>query len=184
MPQRTALAIVVVAVVSWTACAGDESPPGPEPAAEPVSAGEPSPSSQLLSSLHMADPRAEEQLLRGFHQIEGGAGGAWRWTERVFAVALKPPAAGRLVRLELTGRIAGLSIEKLGPITLSATIGGTAVGSETFSNEGDIAFSKPVAAELIEGGSVEVLFELDKALPPGDADARELGLVISSIALQ
>src|SRR6266404_4698838 len=45
-------------------------------------------SATLASVIHMGDPKAEPQLLKGFYNIESNT---WRWTMGKFAVALRPP---------------------------------------------------------------------------------------------
>src|SRR5881409_1347371 len=45
-------------------------------------------SATLASVIHMGDPKAAPQLLKGFYNIEENA---WRWTMGRFAVALRPP---------------------------------------------------------------------------------------------
>jgi hypothetical protein len=42
---------------------------------------------------------------------------------------------------------------------------------------------REVPANLLSDDAVRVDFRLDKALPPGDADKRELGVVASSAGL-
>ena len=43
---------------------------------------------KMRSVLAMGDPKVEPQLVKGFHGVEAGA---WRWTEKQFTVALRPP---------------------------------------------------------------------------------------------
>jgi hypothetical protein len=138
----------------------------------------------LLSSAHMGDPRAVPQLLEGFYGLEQGV---WRWTARKFSVALQAPAggAGQESQLEFKFTLPEAVISRLSSVTLTARINGTDVGSESYQAQGEYVFTKPVPAGVLAGGeAVKVEFELDKALPPGDADKRELGLVAVSVALK
>jgi hypothetical protein len=138
----------------------------------------------LLSSAHMGDPRAAPQLLEGFYGLEQGV---WRWTARKFVVALQAPSggAGLETQLEFRFTLPEAVISRLQAITLTARIGGTDIGSESYTEPGEYIFTKPVPANLLHGGeAVKVEFELDKALPPGEADKRELGLVAVSVALK
>jgi len=141
------------------------------------------PPSEMLSSLHVADPRAEPQLLSGFHVVEQGA---WRWTEKRFSVALKtlPPVEGEPIQLELKFALPDVIIEKFGEVALTARAGSASLGSETYNAAGDHVFQKPVPPEALEGEVVQIDFELDKAIPPSERDERELGLVAQSIALK
>ncbi len=178
LPFLPALAIIVL---SLTACPSNEpelgSPGGP------LGEAPPSQPAELLSSVHMADPRATAQLLAGFYGLEQGA---WRWTARKFSVALKPPpvAPGEQVHLELKLTLPEGLIDRQKSITLSAAANGVALGSETYTKPGDYVFSKPVPAEALTGEAVKVECELDKALAPSESDQRELGLVAASVALK
>jgi hypothetical protein len=137
---------------------------------------------RLASSFQMGDRTMARQLASGFYDIESDA---WRWTMQKFAVNLHPPARsaqqGAVLELHLT--VPESSIEKLGSITLSATIGGTALAPETYSKGGAYSYRRDVPANLLAGDAVRVDFQLDKAIPPGDADKRELGVVASSVGL-
>ena len=139
---------------------------------------------ELLSSVNVADPRAEEQLLEGFHDLEQLA---WRWTEKRFSVALQPPepVPGHRTALEATISIPPMIIESLGPVTLSASIDGTPVGSQTFSEAGQsLEFKQPVPDGVLSSLPVQAGFELDKAIEPSEQDTRQLGLIVSAVQLQ
>ena len=86
--------------------------------------------------------------------------------------------------IELTFSIAEASISRLGPLTLTATLNGSALGSETYDQAGDCIFTKPVPAEVLASETIEAAFELDKALPPTGSDLRELGVIAVSVALK
>jgi hypothetical protein len=138
----------------------------------------------LLSSVHMGDPRATPQLLDGFYGVEQGV---WRWTARTFTVAMQAPAggAGQETQLEFKFTLPEAVISRLKSITLTARVNGAEVGSESYQEQGEYVFEKPVPPNLLAGGeAVKVEFEMDKALPPGEADKRELGLVAVSVALK
>jgi len=137
---------------------------------------------QLASSVHMGDGTMARQLAGGFYDIEAGA---WRWTMQKFAVNLRPPAhsaqQGAVLELHLT--VPPPSIQKLGSITLSAAIGGTALAPETYSKAGEYTYRRDVPANLLAGDAVRIDFQLDKAMPPGDVDKRVLGIVTSIVGL-
>jgi len=138
----------------------------------------------LLSAVHMGDPRAVPQLLEGFHGLEQGV---WRWTARKFVVALQAPAggAGQETQLEFKLTLPDAVIARLTGVTLTARINGTDLGSESYQQPGEYVFTKAVPASVLQSGeAVKVEFELDKALPPGEADKRELGVVAVSVALK
>src|ERR1017187_1304689 len=73
---------------------------------------------RLASTVHMGDATAAAQLVSGFHDIEGGS---WRWTQKQFAVTLRPPAQaarqGAVLELHLT--VPEPSIGKLKSLTLT-----------------------------------------------------------------
>jgi hypothetical protein len=137
---------------------------------------------RLASSVQMGDRTMAKQLASGFYDIESDA---WRWTMQKFAVNLHPPARaaqqGAVLELHLT--VPPPSIQKLGSLTLSATVGGTALDPETYSKAGEYLYKRDVPANLLTGDAVRIDFQLDKAMPPGDVDKRELGVVASSVAL-
>jgi hypothetical protein len=131
----------------------------------------------------MGDPRAASQLAAGFHDIEEHA---WRWTMRQFGVYLRPPLGsskkGAVLVLNLTLPPALLQAQP--SITLSASVNGNKLPPETWSKPGTFVYQRDVPAELLAGDAVRVDFELDKAMPPSEKDARELGLVVSKVGLE
>jgi hypothetical protein len=171
--RRSNLLALLMLTVLWAGCASNE--PDLGGAAETTEEPE-APPAELLSSVHMSDAGASAQLLRGFHALEQGT---WRWTEQRFAVALKAPPLLQDQPLHLTLKftLPEALMEKQKTLTLSATVNGTPVGSETYDKAGDHVFSKPVPNEALAQEPAEVVFELDKALAGGELDARELGLV-------
>jgi len=136
----------------------------------------------LASTVQMADPAAAGQLSSGFYDVEANA---WRWTQRQFAVVLRPPvrAAQQGAVLELHLTIPRSSMDKLKSLSLSASIGGTALAPETYTKAGDYVYRREAPANLLAGEKVRIDFQLDKALPPGAVDKRELGIVVASVGL-
>jgi hypothetical protein len=137
---------------------------------------------RLASLVHMGDRTMAFQLVSGFHDVEANA---WRWTMQKFSVNLRPPARssqqGAVLELHLT--VPPPTIEKLGSITLSASLGGAALAPETYSKAGEYTYRRDVPAIALGGDSARIDFQLDRAIPPGEADKRELGIVASSVAL-
>lgn len=128
----------------------------------------------------MADPAIASQLLSGFYAIENNS---WRWVARNFSVALKPPpsisAGGHLV-VELY--LAENEIQKLGPVTLTAAINGTSIGSETFQKAGHYNFTRNLSAQVLDTNILPVQFCFDKSMATV-SDRRDLAAVIAGIAL-
>ncbi len=137
----------------------------------------------LLSTLDVADPRAADQLVEGFHQLESGA---WRWTARKFSALVKmpgsPSAEAPAVVFRLT--VPEIVTQRLGPVTLTAQANGSSLGSATYDQPGDYVFLKDLPEEALDQELVRLDFELDKALPPGDPDYRELAVIAHSIGLK
>ena len=134
----------------------------------------------LASMINVADPADSPQLVRGFSSVEADA---WRWSTSRFSVVLRPPlgSAQNGAKLELTFTLHPGVVGKLGPITVSATVNGTAVGSETYSEAGDFVYSHEVPASALGSDVVTVEFSTDKALAPTDKDKRELALIVKTI---
>jgi len=137
----------------------------------------------LASSVHTRDPKSAGQLVSGFHQIEANA---WRWTAKSFAVALYPPAGSgqKGATLQLKFTIPPVVTEKLGKVTLSASVAGSQLAPESYSRPGQYTYERDIPPGVLSGNSVRVDFQLDKALPPGETDLRELGVVVVSAGLE
>jgi hypothetical protein len=138
---------------------------------------------ELAATVHMNDPKAAEQLISGFHQIENKA---WRWTAREFVLVLRPPAGsaqlGAALQAHLT--VPAVVIDKLTKVSLTSSIGGTALTTETYTKPGDYLYQTDVPPSLLRGGAVKVEFTLDQAIPASATDQRELGVIVSSVGLK
>ncbi len=138
---------------------------------------------ELAGMIHVADPRASLQLVKGFHEVEQNA---WRWTMARFAVTLRAPAGAsqKGATLVLKGAVPDPVIAKLGPVTLTANVEGVPLAAETFSKPGEYTYRRDVPPAAFPAEAVMVNFALDKALAPGEADHRELGLVVTSVGFE
>jgi len=136
----------------------------------------------MASIIHAADPKSEPQLVSGFYGVEQNA---WRWTARQFSVVLQPPpfSAKQGARLEFDLTVPQVSIDKLKTLSLSASVAGSTLPPETYTQAGSFTFKRDLPAGLLSGEPVRVDFELDKAMPPAGGDLRELGVVALRIAL-
>ncbi len=131
---------------------------------------------RISSSVNTADPAQAGQLLSGFYDIEGGRS---RWTARDFSVLLKAaPGAGLVLKLY----VPDVQIKNLGPITMSAKISGHVLPSEMFSKSGEYIYSAP-AADAMGSGLLVVNFHLDKSSVGFNGDARDLGVIVTEVAL-
>ncbi len=137
----------------------------------------------LAPVIHVADPRTSFQLLKGFHALEQNS---WRWTAGKFSVVLKPPARaaqnGATLRVKLT--LPEPISQRLGTVTLSATVNHQALPPESYAKAGDYIYTRDVPGSALAGESATVDFALDKALPPGDVDQRELGIILTTVGLE
>jgi hypothetical protein len=133
------------------------------------------------STVRTGDPKAGAQLLSGFYSIEGNA---WRWTAGRFSVLLRtPPGAGqRGGTLAFAFTIPDQTVQKLGNITLTASINGMSLKSAEYHAPGAYIFNADVPASLFAADSVKVDFALDKTMRP-DNDSRDLGVVATSVSV-
>jgi len=137
------------------------------------------------SVIHMGDPAAAGQLVSGFYGIEGQGENAWRWTGPDFELALAPPAGSeRGARLLVRLYFPETQIRKLGPITLTATIDGEPLKSETFSAGGSQDFVRHVPACFLNTSVLPISFSFDPYAPKTSADGRDLGAVVTAAELE
>jgi hypothetical protein len=136
----------------------------------------------LASMVNVADPADSAQLVRGFSNVEADA---WRWSTSKFAVVLRPPAgaAQNGAKLEMVFTLNETVVKKLGPMTINASVNGTALPPQTFNAAGDYTYSQPVPASALGSDVVTVDFTTDKALAPTEQDKRELALIVKTIGL-
>ena len=137
----------------------------------------------LASVIHAGDPNAAKQFLKGFHEIEQNS---WRWTTRSFSVLLRPPRSGaeKGAKLELHISVPDPVLNKLKSVTLSAAIEGLTLKPETYQKSGDYVYSRDVPGKVLGAEVVKIDFTLDKFLPAGSVDQRELGLVVTSAGFE
>jgi len=138
---------------------------------------------RLASVVHVNDPKVEPQLVSGFYSIEGNA---WRWTGKQFAVVLRVPtgAAQRGATLNVALTVPEVITGKLKSVTLSATADGHPLPPETYNHDGQFDYKRDIGPGVLANSSVRLEFHLDKALPPGNGDMRELGLIVRSVGVE
>ncbi len=122
------------------------------------------------------DSRVTSQLVRGFYELESGT---WRWTMPKFAIRFLVPAGakekGAVLKADLV--LPEVIFKSTGPIRLTATAGGKSLGEQPLAQVGDHSISYSIPAEALTTETITVEFTLDKTLPPGAVDPRELGLI-------
>jgi tRNA (mo5U34)-methyltransferase len=119
--------------------------------------------------LRSAQMQVEPQC--GVHPEEG----AWRWTQGRFTLRVWQVPQGDSDFM-LPVYIPEDSLARLGPVTVTARIGGTLVRSIQYTAAGASVFSLPVKSLASLPADVE--FEVDKVMPPDDVDGRERGIVL------
>ena len=172
--RRLTVAAALVSTVVLAACHRDQII-RPEPTEEGSAA--------LLSTVNMGDPNAAVQLVKGFHNIEEHS---WRWTMGRFSIIFHPPegASTKRTQLVLHGNIPDSILKRLGPVTLTALIQTDPLGSVTVANPGPVTLTALVPAENLKGETVTFDFVLDKFIPAGTIDPRELGMILTSVSLE
>jgi hypothetical protein len=137
---------------------------------------------QLVSVINMNDPRAAIQLTRGFHSLENNN---WRWTMKSFEATLRPPAAaaknGATLQLKFT--IPQVMFSRVGAMTIDARIKGVDLGPQTYPAAGDYLYTRDVPATALSGDAVAIDFQVDKGLPPGEQETRELAIIVTTLGL-
>ena len=124
--------------------------------------------------------RPQAQLLNGWHMPEPDG---WRWTERRFAAAFHDCAQDGRKHLRLNFALPEVVLDTVGAVTLAAQVAGQPLRAETYDAPGEHLYQATLSAELLAGEPLVVEFELDKAIPPGNGDRRELGLIVTSVEL-
>ena len=56
--------------------------------------------------------------------------------------------------------------------------------AETYSRPGGYLYARDVPPAALTAEAVRIDFQLDKAIPPGGGDLRELGIIALSVALE
>jgi hypothetical protein len=128
----------------------------------------------------MADPEAEPQLISGFHAIEQNS---WRWTAGRFAVLLPPPESAAGARLLLRLSVPEAVLRETDSVTLTAILNGLKLGSQTWSKPGEYTFVASLPAGALGPRPFTIDFALDRFLPAGKVEARELGIIVSSVEI-
>jgi hypothetical protein len=121
--------------------------------------------------------------LTGFHQIEQEG---WRWSAKEFTARLGMPArrtAGGL-KLVTVVYVPDSVIRRLGPITLTASLGGKVIGRQVFRRAGSHRLTARLDASKLDPRLNTFRFALDKSVEPSPEDKRQLGVIVSSIAIE
>ncbi len=130
-----------------------------------------------LSYLNTGEARSKPQLLSGWHAIEEGS---WRWMAREGQAVLLAPQQWP-VNFELKLFFPSDHMKRAGgPVTVSVLLSGTLFAQETYSRPGVYTLTQPVPPGAVSTAAPKLTIRLNRALPPSDADKRELGAVVQA----
>jgi len=134
-------------------------------------------------SFTMRSADAARQLAGGIYGIENNQ---WRWTAGNFSLVLATPrgAATHGANLLLGFYIPDVIIGRTGPMTLTACLNGAEVGVRTYSTAGAHSFAASIAPELLSKSPVAIDFHLDRYVPSGAQDFRQLGVIAETVSLE
>ncbi len=134
-----------------------------------------------LSYVETGDLRARPQLLSGWYGIENGS---WRWMARQAEATLVVPNKPELA-FELRLFFPPEHMQKAGgPITVAVLFDGQPFAEETYPSPGGYTLKKTVPPGLFQASSVKLTIRLDRAVPAGAADHRELGAVVNGFGFR
>ena len=164
---------VLAMAISATSCSAKKE--------TPVVQNEEESGPKLLSTVAMGDTKADSQLLSGFYTVEN----SWRWTAGKFSALLKTPlgAAQKGATLTFDFSVPDAVLQKLKTVTLTASINGMQLKSETYKASGKYTYTADVPASMLMADTVKIDFALDKSLPPSPSDKRELGVIATSVGV-
>ena len=118
------------------------------------------------------------ELLSGWHAAEATG---WRWTARQFSVRAQIPEGDGELQVLAALFISAESRLRLGPLTLHCRANGVPLSPQTYDSPGDVVYQAAIPRVALGESSVLLEFSLNKAMPAGEGDQRELGLIVASI---
>jgi len=121
---------------------------------------------------------ANVELVDGWHEIEGAG---WRWTRQKFSLRAGFESGARPERIAMRIFMPPDAFARLGPLTLSAAVNGQPLRPFRLNKPGDHTFK---ARFRCSADAPLFAFELDKCTPPSPDEPRELGIVVSAIAVE
>jgi hypothetical protein len=133
-------------------------------------------------SFTMRNADATRQLAAGVYGVENSD---WRWTAGEFSVVLATPrgASTHGAGLVFEFFIPDGNLHRTGPVTLTAYLNEQEIGTTTYTAPGGHRFSAAISPELVKQSPVVIDFHLDRCVPRGVLDIRELGVVALTVSL-
>jgi hypothetical protein len=68
-------------------------------------------------------------------------------------------------------------------VTLLSAINGTPLAAQAYPTAGQFIYTRDVPPSLLASDTTRIDFQVDKTIPPGTEDQRELGIIVTSIGL-
>ncbi len=118
------------------------------------------------------------ELVDGWYDVEGSG---WRWTKQRFSLRVRAGARAIPERITLRSFLPLEMFNRLGPLTLSASLNGQPLKPMTMSGAGDHTYASRFGSPLSPESELLFTFELDKSLHSGPDDSRDLGIIVASI---
>jgi hypothetical protein len=145
------------------------------------------PDAGLASLFHTADPQSARQLVDGFYAPEAFG----RWTKPKFSLVLAVPHSPPLQDPALLVKlfVPDNEMAQVKSLSLACSVNGVALAPETFTAPGGQVYARslPAAAlsgDRLSGDRLRADFTLDKWMPGTKQDPRDLGIVVTVVALK
>ncbi len=137
---------------------------------------------EVASAIFAGDPHVADHFISGFYGPEAGA---WRWTNKEFAVTLNPPlhASERGAQLVMHVVIPDPVIQHSQFVELSASIGGLKLDPQVFAKTGTYTYTRDVPAGQLQNPEVRIDFAVDHVFQAEPPDIRQLGIIVSQVEL-
>jgi len=120
-----------------------------------------------LTDLPMNAPEAQQQIVTGVYQLEGGQ---WRWMSRSASILLKPPADPTPLTIHFT-------IPDSSPARqVTIALNDHTIATQTYSAPGTYSLSSPPVKPDRDTANVTITIDKSFSVP---GDSRELGIILT-----
>ena len=129
--------------------------------------------------LDVSDPTSTQQLVSGFHEVEGD----FRWTAGSFVARLNPPraAVGKRARLVMQLFVPEVLVHSRHDTELACALDEVALPSQRYDSAGPTELVRDTPP--LSAAPAKLSCTLSHPMPPGPTDQRELGIVVTKIRL-
>ncbi len=136
---------------------------------------------EAVRILNMADADAEKHFVQDLSPtLEANS---WRWTGKRPTIHLHPGSNQRIM-FSIDLAIAGIALEKTGPVTLSFFVNNRLLDRVRYMTAGRRQVERAVPAEWIDPNEdVLLAAEIDKLWSPAP-DAKPLGFILHALGLE